>query len=307
MLSYLIQQCKKEVKTNIMKKQNTRGLIFTSDDIEIVMYEKTDKENFGKAIFLEGKSSFNLLFLLSPNIRLNADDCGTQFKFQKNQYILHYSPEKSQAELSTTHDTLKYFQIQIRYQYIFNLINPQANRESAEILKQMINNQYIFLHKETPPDMTVEMHMIIHEIMSYYRKGVMQKLFVEAKIIKLLILVFEQFKEKNTTEDLSETPLIIKKFIDENFHRNLKIEEISKIVGINETKIRKEFKTHYHTTIIDYISELRMLKAKKLIINKDLMIKEIAIDCGYEYVQNFTRAFKKKFGVSPEKLRTSSF
>ncbi|HJY11450.1 MAG TPA: AraC family transcriptional regulator, partial [Flavobacterium sp.] len=73
----------------------------------------------------------------------------------------------------------------------------------------------------------------------------------------------------------------------------------------NETKIRKEFKIHYQKTIIDYISELRMLKAKKMIVNKDLMIKEIAIDCGYEYVQNFTRAFKKKFGVSPEKLRTN--
>jgi AraC-like DNA-binding protein len=40
-----------------------------------------------------------------------------------------------------------------------------------------------------------------------------------------------------------------------------------------------------------------------MIINKKIMIKEIAIECGYEYVQNFTRAFKKKFGISPEKLR----
>jgi AraC-like DNA-binding protein len=290
-----------------MKKESTKGVIFTSDDIEIVMYDNANMEDFGKATFLEGKSSFNLLFLLSPDIHLNANHCGTQFKFQKNQYILHYTSEESQAELWTNQETLKYLQIQIKYQYIFNLIDPESNRESEEILKQMVDNQFIFLHKKTPPDMTVEMHMILTEIVSYYRKGVMQKLFMEAKIIKLLILVFEQFNEKNTSEDLSKTPLIIKKFVDENFHRNLKIEEISKILGINETKIRKEFKIHYQKTIMDYISELRMLKAKKLIINKDLMIKEIAIDCGYEYVQNFTRAFKKKFGVSPEKLRTSSF
>lgn len=49
-----------------------------------------------------------------------------------------------------------------------------------------------------------------------------------------------------------------------------------------------------------------MLKAKKLITNRKIMIKEIAIECGYEYVQNFTRAFKKKFGISPEKLRMES-
>ncbi|MCU7617327.1 AraC family transcriptional regulator [Chryseobacterium sp. PBS4-4] len=290
-----------------MKKESTKGVIFTSDDIEIVMYDSADMRDFGKATFLEGKSSFNLLFLLSPDIHLNVNDCGRQFKFQKNQYILHYTSEESQAELWTNQETLKYLQIQIKYQYIFNLIDPESNRESEEILKQMVDNQFIFLYKKTPPEMTVEMHMILTEIVSYYRKGVMQKLFMEAKIIKLLILIFEQFNEKNTAEDLSKIPLIIKKFVDENFHRNLKIEEISKILGINETKIRKEFKIHYQKTIMDYISELRMLKAKKLIINKDLMIKEIAIDCGYEYVQNFTRAFKKKFGVSPEKLRTSSF
>lgn len=290
-----------------MQKQPKKGLIFMSDDIKIVFHDDSEVNNFIKTNYVEGKSSFNLLFLLSPDIHLNASDCKTQFTFKKNQYILHYTSEESQAELWTNQESLKYLQIQIRYQYIFNLIDPKSNRESAEILEQMTDNNFIFLHKVTPPNMTVEMHMIIKEILSYYRKGVMQKLFLEAKIIKLLILIFEQFNEKDTAQDSPETPLLIKKFIDDNFHRNIKIEEISKILGINESKIRKEFKIHYHITIVDYISELRMLKAKKLIVNKELMIKEIAIDCGYEYVQNFTRAFKKKFGVSPEKLRTSAF
>lgn len=96
---------------------------------------------------------------------------------------------------------------------------------------------------------------------------------------------------------------MIKKFVDENYHRNIKVEEIGNIIGINQNKIRKEFKAQYQMTVNDYIAELRMLKAKKLIINNDIMIKEIAIECGYEYVQNFTRAFKKKFGISPEKFR----
>ena len=147
------------------------------------------------------------------------------------------------------------------------------------------------------------MHMILQEIISYSGKGVMQKLFVEAKIIKLLILIFEQFNEKNTLTEMPEIPLIIKKFVDENYHRHLKVEEIGKRIGINQNTIRKEFKAQYCMTVSDYIAELRMLKAKKLIIDKEILIKEIAIECGYEYVQNFTRAFKKKFGISPEKLR----
>ncbi|WP_345207162.1 AraC family transcriptional regulator [Chryseobacterium ginsengisoli] len=288
-----------------MKNQSHKGLLFRSENIKILMQEDLYPEKFSKSNMIESKSSFNLLFLLSPNINLAAEDCGTKFLFKKNQYILHYSPEESMAELWTENqELLKYFQIQINYNYISNLINPDSNKESADILESMIRNNYIFLHKQTPPDMTVEMHMILREIVNYSKKGVMQKLFVEAKIIKLLILIFEQFNEKNTVEETPKTPSMIKKFVDENYHKNIKVEEIGKLIGINQNKIRKEFKAQYHMTVSDYIAELRMLKAKKLIINKEIMIKEIAIECGYEYVQNFTRAFKKKFGVSPEKLRT---
>ncbi|GEN66995.1 hypothetical protein CRH01_15630 [Chryseobacterium rhizosphaerae] len=153
--------------------------------------------------------------------------------------------------------------------------------------------------------MTVEMHMILKEIIGSSKKGIIQKLFIEAKLIKLLILVFEQFHEKNSAQSAPKAPEMIKKYIDENYHRNIKAEEIGKLIGINQNIIRQEFKSQYHMTISHYISELRMLKAKKMITNSDVMIKEIAIECGYEYVQNFTRAFKKKFGVAPENLRNN--
>ncbi|MFY1045397.1 helix-turn-helix domain-containing protein [Chryseobacterium sp. GP-SGM7] len=293
-----------EIKTGHTTHQAKRGLLFQSEDIKIVFHEDATTEKYLKSNFIEGQSSFNLLFLLSQNINLKASDCNTNFQFKKNQYILHYSSSENHAELWTENeDSLKYLQIQVNHQYVFDLIKPQSNLESAEILENMKNNNFIFLHKETPPNMTVEMHMILKEISGYSKNGVMQKLFIEAKIIKLLILIFEQFNEKNSVGDLSKTPETIKKFLDENYHRNLKIEEISGIIGINQNKLRKEFKEQYQTTISEYVSELRMLKAKKMIINNQIMIKEIAIECGYEYVQNFTRAFKKKFGVSPEKLR----
>jgi len=303
-MSGFISNCTISVKPFRMKEQIKKGLLFQSDDIQIVMQENSCPEKFSRSNIIEGKSSFNLLFMLSHGIHLEAQDCRTHFLFKKNQYILHYSPEESKAELwAENQETLKYIQIQINYQYIFNLINPESNKESAEILENMIENNFIFLHKETPPNMTVEMHMILKEIVNYSRKGVIQKLFVEAKIIKLLILIFEQFTEKNISEKTPQIPSIIKKFVDENYHKNIRVEEIGKIIGINQNKIRKEFKSQYHITVTDYISELRMLKAKKLIINREIMIKEIALECGYEYVQNFTRAFKKKFGMSPEKLR----
>ncbi|WP_164464431.1 helix-turn-helix transcriptional regulator [Chryseobacterium sp. G0162] len=289
-----------------MGDQQEKEVVFKSEHIEINMQNSSAIAGSPRSYLLESISSFNLLFLLSPDIHLKAHDCDTQFLFKKNQYILHYSSQKNKAELWTdSEENLKYLHIQLNYQYISNLINPETNKEGAEILENMIHNNFIFLQKATPPNMTVEMHIILKEILAYSKKGVMQKLFTEAKIIKLLILIFEQFNEKNSLEVASKTPEMIKKFIDENYHRNIKAEEIGKLIGLNQNLIRKAFKTEYHTTISHYISELRMLKARKLITDKNIMIKEIAIECGYEYLQNFTRAFKKKFGVSPEHLRNN--
>lgn len=280
--------------------------VFKSDNIEIVIQEDPDSERISRSSIHEDQSSFNLLFLLSPNVNLKAHDCGTQLVFKKNQYILYYSPRESNAELWTEdQESLKYLHIQLNYRYVSNLIYSESNDEGAEILKSMIHNNFVFLQKATPPNMTVEMHMILKEILGSSKKGMIQKLFIEAKIIKLLILIFEQFNEKNLLESTSKNPEMVKKFIDENYHRNIKAEEIGKLMGVNQNMIRKEFKAEYHTTISHYISELRMLRAKKLISDKDIMIKEIAIECGYEYIQNFTRAFKKKFGVSPEHLRNN--
>nr|WP_315027420.1 AraC family transcriptional regulator [uncultured Chryseobacterium sp.] len=290
-----------------MRDESRNGLIFRSEDIEIIMKEGLASERISKSYILENESSFNLIFLLSSNITLETDDFETKLLFRKNQYILHYASEENRAKLwSENQEILKYLHLKLNYKYIFNLINPENNPESAQILDNMIQNNFIFLHEETPPSMTVEMHMIINEILSYSKKGVMQKLFVEAEIIKLLILIFEQFDEKDTLKSISKTSEIVKKFIDENYHRNIKAEEIGKMMGLNQNIIRKEFKAQYHTTIAHYISELRMLKAKKMITHKEIMIKEIAIECGYEYLQNFTRAFKKKFGISPENLRNNT-
>ena len=147
--------------------------------------------------------------------------------------------------------------------------------------------------------MTVEMHMIVKEILGYSKRGIMQKLFIEAKIIKLLILIFEQFNEKNILEDTPKTPEMIRKFIDENYHRNIKSRRDWKIYR-NESKCHQErIQSPISYNDCSLYFGAQNVESRKLITNKEIMIKEIAIECGYEYLQNFTRAFKKEiWGIS---------
>lgn len=186
-----------------MKNLTSKELLFRSEDIKILFYEGSPSEKFSNSDMIESRLSFNLFFFLGADINLEVQDFGTKFSFQKNQYILHYSPNKIRAQLWTeNHQSLKYVRIEIAYHYVLNLINPVPNKESEVIMKNMIRNNYIFLHKQTPPYITVEMHMILKEIISYSKKGTLQKLFIEVKIIKLLMLIFEQFIKKTLLRKL---------------------------------------------------------------------------------------------------------
>ena len=58
-------------------------------------------------------------------------------------------------------------------------------------------------------------------------------------------------------------------------------------------------------TPLEYLTELRMERARQLIISSSMRIKDIAEWCGYTDSYYFSRCFKKYYGVSPEMFRSS--
>ena len=81
------------------------------------------------------------------------------------------------------------------------------------------------------------------------------------------------------------------------------IVELSKLVGINEYKLKKGFKELFGTTIFGFIHDSRMSLAKRLLLGTDKSAAEIAYEAGYNSPQYFSNAFKKKFGVTPNSVR----
>ncbi|SKB81109.1 helix-turn-helix domain-containing protein [Dyadobacter psychrophilus] len=82
------------------------------------------------------------------------------------------------------------------------------------------------------------------------------------------------------------------------------IEELSKIAGINRTKLQEGFKELFGNTIFGYLSDQRLEDARKLIVDSvNISISEVAAMSGYKNPQHFTAAFKRKFGVLPRDVR----
>ena len=81
------------------------------------------------------------------------------------------------------------------------------------------------------------------------------------------------------------------------------IESLSKQVLLNQQKLKAGFRLYYHMSIGEYTNSLRMATATNLLLNTDLSVEEIALKIGYQYATNFTKMFKKTYGMTALQYR----
>ncbi len=94
-----------------------------------------------------------------------------------------------------------------------------------------------------------------------------------------------------------------KQYISEYYHKDLSLEEVSRQVNISPYYFSKVFKEETGTNFIDYLTELRMKVAKRLLLESEKSMKEIGIMVGYCDPNYFSRSFKKNVGITPTEFK----
>lgn len=94
-----------------------------------------------------------------------------------------------------------------------------------------------------------------------------------------------------------------KAFIEENYHRDISLDDVSRKVDISPYYFSKLFKEETGENFIEYLTNIRIEKAKKLLLHSDLSIKNICLDTGYSDPNYFSRLFKKQVGLTPTEYR----
>ena len=77
------------------------------------------------------------------------------------------------------------------------------------------------------------------------------------------------------------------------------IAELSSLVGMSETKLKRAFKQVFELSIHQYGQSVRMLRAKELLESKRFSASEVAYQVGYSNLTHFGEAFRKRYGVLP--------
>jgi AraC-like DNA-binding protein len=92
-------------------------------------------------------------------------------------------------------------------------------------------------------------------------------------------------------------------FINENFSRTIRLAEAAELVEMAETAFSRFFKAKTGITFVDYLNDIRIGHASRLLIDTISPIAEIAQECGFTSLTNFNRIFKKRKGLVPKDFR----
>jgi len=187
------------------------------------------------------------------------------------------------------------------------------NADIHENFSKNILNQNACCLSDTGLPLTTDIQLILNKIKKCKRKGSLKNLYLENSIQELLLLQHEVSKQRYLLRDdnwaLNEDDILkleqARQILEKDFICAPSLPELSKMIYLNEYKLKRGFKTHFGITVKNYIIRLKMGYAIELLKHKNCSITNIANACGYNGLVQFSIAFKKFYGCSPQILQCS--
>ena len=96
---------------------------------------------------------------------------------------------------------------------------------------------------------------------------------------------------------------IVAQYIRNNYQRKISMQYLANTIHISQKYLRQKFHSAYGVSPQQYLIDIRMQAAQKLLCDTNYKIKEIAASVGYTSQLDFSNIFKKKTGVSPKEYR----
>ena len=160
--------------------------------------------------------------------------------------------------------------------------------------------------------LTPAMRYITKQILNCPYEGPLKRVYFECKALELLFhqLTRDDSAGRNMKKSLLLTPGDRKRirkardFLVNDLSGYVPIDELARRVGLNREKLCRGFRELYGKPVFAYFEEYRLNQAKKYLATQEMNITEIAYDLGFAHPCSFTRAFKRRFGVSPRTCRS---
>ncbi|MBP0033538.1 MAG: helix-turn-helix transcriptional regulator [Roseofilum sp. Belize BBD 4] len=168
-----------------------------------------------------------------------------------------------------------------------------------------------FFHTSpTSPTMQIALHQLLH--CPY--EGLTGQIYIESKALELVALKLAQIDEstklrpKNSPLQPRDLDCIhhAKEILIDNIESPPSLLELARKAGINDYKLKIGFREVFGTTVFGYLRNQRMEWARKLLLEQQMNVSEVAQAVGYASLSRFSTAFKDYFGTTPKTYQKNS-
>ena len=141
----------------------------------------------------------------------------------------------------------------------------------------------------------------VFEMFSNFDVSTTNNSAIPYQLVGKLYLLFSEIMSDQSSENEQKSNYVdlAINYMNLNYAKNISIELLSRIVGVDRTYFYRLFKESTKISPKEYLSNLRIEKAKMLLCNSNMNIKEIALSVGFSNYLSFERVFKEKSGVNP--------
>ena len=126
----------------------------------------------------------------------------------------------------------------------------------------------------------------------------------EERLCELINTAIENVRSMQKTDSIVHSQKdIIKDYIDRNYKKDISAKDVAGILGYSDVYFSKVFKQLFDDNFINYLTKIRIDRAKLLLKDVSFNIKEVGKSVGYADSNYFTKVFKRSIGMSPSEYR----
>ncbi len=158
--------------------------------------------------------------------------------------------------------------------------------------------------------MTPYMQNAVYKIMSTSYKGSTRRMFLKSQVNELLSHFFaflSSDKKDNLTNEEKDKLFMAKEIMERNISTPPSLNELAQLIGLNNNKLKKNFKELFGVPVFKFLQEERLNKAYEMLSTGNRNVQEVAWYVGYDSLSSFSNAFLSKFGVRPNEIRQQFF
>ena len=195
---------------------------------------------------------------------------------------------------------------EITIQFAPDLISPQLrNKNQFASIVHMLNRAQCGLSFPLQAVMKVynQLEKLATEEQGFYAVQDFLSILYELSL-------FEDARTLSTTsfakiESVSDSRRVqkVQAYINEHFRKEIRLVTLAEMVGMTPVSFSRFFRLRTGKTLSEYIIDIRLGAAARLLVDSTRTVAEICYDCGFNNLSNFNRMFKRKKGCAPKEFR----